>query len=160
MGPGGGKKEKRMWLSFPGFHGWRRFSCPCTGWSAQIRIVFPSREERCIFATDHSIFKSRIRNRTQWWQSRQGQPLLYARSTTDPGTRELTLGLWNCEGLRRKLSTLTHADLKLYDASVFVEIWGTHPNLDILQFHVAQSMAKKCEGPERPSAHMGGLIAT
>ena len=49
------------------------------------------------------------------------------------------------------MSLLTYSDLKVYDVFIFVETWETHP-VEVPLFHVAHSLAKKREGPGRPSS--------
>ena len=60
------------------------------------------------------------------------------------------MALWNCEGLLKSLTVLTTADLKTYDVFIFTETWETRI-IDIPQFHTVQSLAKKRDGPGRPS---------
>ena len=60
------------------------------------------------------------------------------------------LGLWNCEGIRKKMNVLSEADLTIYDIFVFTETWETQP-LSMLRLNVIQSLARKTEGPGRQS---------
>ena len=63
----------------------------------------------------------------------------------------ILIGLWNCEGLRKKLLNIPDSILSTYDVFAFVESW----ELEVVRvpgLYVAHSPAVKSEGPGRPKA--------